>query len=409
MRISLEKWPGPITTISLAQLFGTSLWFSANAASEDLMDLWHVSVAQIGWLTSAVQGGFIVGTLLLSLTGLADKFRASNIFAVSAILGAVLNLLFALLANGIWLGVLLRFLVGLTLAGIYPLGMKMIIKWAPEKAGWGLSILVAMLTLGTALPHGLKALAASYPWYMIVSASSCLSVCGALLILALGEGPHGQIKRHTPQKKGSAILGLKSAFARPSFRQAAFGYFGHMWELYAFWAIVPLLISSAITSNSSSISTISFYTISAGAIGCVIGGVFSHRLSNRSVAVSALSLSCVCCIIFAVIGHWMSPTITLILFLIWGAAVVADSPQFSAMSAQACPPEYVGSALALQNAIGFAITMISILIMTRIIESFGQISTLILAIGPVLGLIALAMPADQASSEISNIEGGDIP
>lgn len=402
MKILLEKWPGPIITISLAQLFGTSLWFSANAATVDLMNLWHVSVAQIGWLTSAVQGGFIVGTLVLSLTGLADKFRASNIFAVSAILGALLNLLFALLANGIWQGIFLRFLVGLTLAGIYPLGMKMIIKWAPDKAGWGLSILVAMLTLGTAFPHGLKALAASYPWYMIVSASSCLSVCGAFLILALGEGPHGEIKSNTSRTKQSPILGLKSAFAGHAFRKAALGYFGHMWELYAFWAIVPVLVSSTITINSSSVSMISFYTIAAGAVGCVIGGIFSHRLSNRSVAISALSLSGICCVIFAVFGHWMSPNITLILFLIWGASVVADSPQFSAMSARACPPEYVGSALSLLNAIGFAITMISILIMTKVINILGPISMLILAIGPVLGLIALIIPTNK--EKISSLQ-----
>jgi len=389
LKISLAKWPGPVTTISIAQLLGTSLWFSANAVSAELMDMWDVGEAQIGWLTSAVQAGFIFGTLLLSLTGLADKYRATRIFALSAIAGSVLNLCFAAFADGIWIGLLLRFLVGLTLAGIYPLGMKMIVRWAPDKAGWGLSILVAMLTLGTALPHGLRAFAASYPWFLIVGTSSALALVGAILILSLGEGPEPAQTGGEVRQKGSAISALRLAFSRPLFRRAAFGYFGHMWELYAFWTIVPLLVAKTVANGASSIAAVSFLVISAGAAGCIAGGVVSRRLPSHLVAASALASSCACCILFALSWQWLSPTVAVLLLVFWGAAVVADSPQFSAMSAKACPPELVGSALALLNAIGFGITMVSILIVTKAIGVFGPATTLILAVGPIIGLIAL--------------------
>ncbi|TGV11303.1 MFS transporter [Mesorhizobium sp. M8A.F.Ca.ET.173.01.1.1] len=383
----LAKWPGPITIISIAQLFGTSLWFSANGATVELMTLWHVTAEQIGWLTSAVQGGFIIGTLFLSLTGIADRYKASHIFALCAVFGALLNLMFAMIADGIWIGILFRFLVGLTLAGIYPLGMKMIVKWAPDRAGWGLSTLVAMLTLGTALPHGLRAYAATYPWYTIVGASSVLSFIGAILILALGEGSHevgGKPNDHT-----NAISGLTLAFARPAFRRAAFGYFGHMWELYAFWTIVPLLVARTVTEDSACIAAVSFVTISAGAAGCIAGGFLSRIHSGLWVAASSLAVSGICCLVFASFWQWMSPVVAFSLLLVWGATVVADSPQFSAMSAKACPPELVGSALAIQNAIGFAITMVSILLVTKTFGVIGPATTSFLAVGPLLGLIGL--------------------
>ncbi|AVH45633.1 MFS transporter [Agrobacterium tumefaciens] len=387
----LAKWPGPIATISIAQLFGTSLWFSANAATAELMLSWNVGEAEIGWLTSAVQGGFIFGTLILSLTGLADRFKASHIFAFSAVCGAILNLCFAAYASNIGIGVLLRFTVGLTLAGIYPLGMKMIVKWVPEKAGWGLSILVAMLTLGTALPHGLRASAASHQWSTVVGLSSLLALVGAALILVLGDGP-GSAKSNTKglERGSSRLSELKIAFSHSSFRRAALGYFGHMWELYAFWTIVPFLIAQTVTQDPIRVAGLSFLTISSGAVGCVAGGLASRRVASHVIAIANLAVSLACCLVFAFTWQFLTAGMRVTLLMLWGATVIPDSPQFSAMSTRACPPGIVGSALALQNAIGFALTMISILIVTTMVGALGPSSVLMLAVGPIVGLAVLA-------------------
>ncbi|MEK9774753.1 MAG: MFS transporter, partial [Quisquiliibacterium sp.] len=175
-----------IAAIVFAELLGTSLWFSANAAADDLSRAWGLGAAQIGHLTSAVQLGFIAGTLGFSLSGLADRFRASRIVAACALFGAVTNAGFALLSGGLASALLWRFLTGISLAGIYPLGMKLVVGWAPQRAGEVLGWLVGMLTLGTALPHGIRAIGAGLSWQGVVLASSALALVGAALILKLG-------------------------------------------------------------------------------------------------------------------------------------------------------------------------------------------------------------------------------
>ncbi|NTV10046.1 MAG: MFS transporter, partial [Zoogloea sp.] len=218
----------PVFLISLAQLFGTSLWFSANSAADDLMRSWGVTAADIGWLTNAVQGGFILGTLVFAVSGLADRFPASRIFALCAVLGAFANAGFAWLADGLASGIGFRFLVGLALAGVYPLGMKLIVGWVPERAGSALAQLVGMLTLGTALPHAVRLFGAAWQWQAAILTSSVLALAAAVLILALGDGPHLVVRKGA----GSFSVGkVFAAFSLPDFRASAFGYFGHMWEL----------------------------------------------------------------------------------------------------------------------------------------------------------------------------------
>ena len=382
----------PLLVISLAQLLGTSLWFSANAVTIDLMRQWSAPVEQIGWLTSAVQAGFILGTLVISITGLADKFPASKIFVTGVVLGAIMNIAFALLSFNILIGIAFRFLVGVCLAGVYPMGMKMIVKWAPEKASWGLSLLVGMLTIGTALPHGMKAFAASLPWQAVIACSSILALAGGVLILKLRDGPSaGKASQIVPGLR--AVDGLRLAFSRQEFRKAAIGYFGHMWELYAFWTVVPMFIAEVVTTNADTVSVLSFTTIAVGALGCIIGGLASRRFSSITIAATALLISAACCIIFALGWNCMPPSVALAVLGIWGMAVIADSPQFSALSAQSCPPEFVGSALALQNAVGFAVTMASILFATQSFGAFGSTSAVVLAIGPIIGLLAMFPPS----------------
>ena len=195
---------GPVATIALAQLFGTSLWFSANSATDTLMISWQISAADIGWLTNAVQGGFILGTMIMALGGLAERYRASLIFVVSAACGALFNACFAWFSEGLASGIVFRFLVGLSLAGIYPVGMKLIVSWAPERTGQALAQLVAMLTLGTALPHALREAGADLPWQYVILASSLLALFGAVLIHLLGDGPHLPGAGQKKQSSGTA-------------------------------------------------------------------------------------------------------------------------------------------------------------------------------------------------------------
>ena len=174
----------PVATIAIAQLFGTSLWFSANSAAPDLMRAWGIGISGIGLLTNAVQLGFILGTSTFALSGLADRFPASRIFVLSAFLGAMFNACFAFFSNGLLSAAIFRFLVGICLAGIYPIGMKLIVSWAPSRRGAALAYLVGMLTLGTAIPRGVRFLGAQWSWQGVILSSSALALIGALLIFS---------------------------------------------------------------------------------------------------------------------------------------------------------------------------------------------------------------------------------
>jgi len=377
----------PVPIIVLAQLFGTSLWFSANSAADDLIRQWDITPADLGTLTNAVQFGFILGTLSFAITGLADRFAASRIFAVCAVCGALANAAFALFANGMDVAIPLRFAVGFSLAGVYPLGMKLVVSWVPERAGAALAQLVGMLTLGTALPHGIRLAGTGWSWQATILVSSALAVIAAALILRLGDGPHLKRRHDAPPLRLGRVV---HSFSIPGFRASAFGYFGHQWELYAFWTLTPALvvISGLAAPGSSALSGYAFAVIGIGALGCLAGGWWSQRLGSARVAATALALSALCCAFFPMTMAWPLWA-KLGLLLLWGAAVVADSPHFSALSARACPPEIVGSALAFQNAIGFAITMLSIQLGTRWIGTWGENIAWLLLPGPIIGLIGL--------------------
>ena len=371
--------------IVFAELLGTSLWFSINSVADNLMSTWDINLAGIGLLTNAVQLGFVAGTLIFAFGGIADRFRPSRIFSICALLGALFNGLFALYADSILLGSVLRFLVGVCLAGIYPIGMKLIITWDPEKASQRLAQLVGMLILGTALPHATRYFGVDWPWQLVILFSSILALLAMIMIFWLGDGPHLKMTGQSNIKP----ISIRSIFTIPRYRSSAFGYFGHMWEVYAFWAMVPMLV--AVThqiSNPTDLSGFAFVVIAMGAVGCFIGGQLSKTISSSRVASYALGLSGLCCLIYPWVKE--APLLLQLLFwAIWGMSAAADSPQLSAISAKACPPEIVGTALTIQNAIGFGITMISIQLCTVLIPYLNNYISWVLLPGPVIGLIVL--------------------
>ncbi|MCC8536608.1 MFS transporter [Xanthomonas axonopodis pv. poinsettiicola] len=375
-----------LVVIIVAQLFGTSLWFSVNSAADDLMRHWGTGPASIGLLTIATQIGFIVGTISFALSGLADRFSPNSIFASCALAGAACNAGFAAFASDVTTGMTWRFLVGLGLSGIYPIGMKLVVSWAPQHASKALAWLVGMLTLGTALPQGIKAVGTSLPWQMPILVASGLALLAAVMILRLGQGS-SRLAGSAPRLPYGAVF---QAFSIKEFRASTLGYFGHMWELYAMWTLVPILVTKARLPEALGIGApaLSFLIISAGAIGCILGGQLSSRYGSARVAAAALLLSALCCLTFPLVGAWSAP-IALAVMLVWGGSVVADSPQFSALSARACPTPMIGSALSMQNAIGFAITVAAIGLTTRLVDDLGLTIAWILLPGPLFGLVGL--------------------
>jgi len=372
--------------IVLAQFLCTSLWFAGNAVMDGLVLDFGLSANDLGHIISAVQFGFIIGTLVYAIGMIADRYSPSKVFFISALLGAICNI--SIIWNGhVFSSILLvRFLTGFFLAGIYPVGMKIAADYYDKGLGKSLGYLVGALVLGTALPHLLQAFSVDLSWRFVFITTSILSALGGLLIyICIPDGPYRK------PGTGVQIQKLFSAFKDRSFRSAAFGYFGHMWELYAFWTFVPVILLNCFPNTSSSnIAIYSFIIIAAGSAVCVLGGYYALRRGSRRTALIALSASGLCCLVSPLILSITSPAIILAFLIIWGMMVIADSPQFSTLVAQSAPAEIKGTALTIVNCIGFAITIISIQLLNIFYTEHNNLNVLlILAIGPILGLYAL--------------------
>lgn len=379
----------------LAQFLGGSIWFSSSSALPSLVLAWGLSQQDTGLLISSVQAGFILGTLVFAFANLADRFAASRVFFVSALVGSAANALFAFQASSLGMALGYRFITGFALAGIYPVGMKIVVSWGPHIVGRSLGWLVGALTLGTASPFLLAFVGADVPYRLVLSTSSLLAVVAGVLVLLIGDGPHLRSAQKIQLKM------MFKVFSISRYRGAALGYFGHMWELYAVWVLSPFLVRAGLAAlgiqEERWVNLGAFLFIGLGAIGCVTGGLFSRRLGSRRVAAWALGVSGVICVLSPwVLGY--SPGLYLAALALWGVAVVADSPQFSALSSQACPPQYVATALTIQNSIGFALTIFSIEWSTRLWNDWGSEVSWLLAPGPALGLLFLLHPRNNRES-----------
>ncbi|MBY6030612.1 MFS transporter [Halomonas sp. DP8Y7-1] len=372
--------------IVLAQWCGTSLWFSVNGVAASLRDDLGLQEADIGLLTLAVQLGFIVGTLVIAGSGLADRHRASRIFLCSSLAGAAINLAFVLAASSPALAVALRFATGLCLAGIYPLGMKLVIGWTPKHTGAALAWLVGMLTLGTAMPHLLRGATLDLPWAWTLALASLLAVLGGLAVGLLGDGPH------LPHTSGRASLrdGL-AAFRDLQFLRVAGGYFGHCWELYAFWMLVPLLVSREVTRlavASHWTPWLSFAVIAVGALGCIAAGAYSRHYGSARAANLALATSGSLCLLYPLLAN-VNPALLMLLLMLWGFSVIADSAQFSSLASSAAPKERIGATLSVMNAIGFSLTLPGIWLGASLWQTLDVAVLWLLLPGPLLGLLCM--------------------
>lgn len=374
-----------LPTIVIAQFFCTSLWFAGNGVLVQLIAEYNLGVNSLGNITSAVQFGFITGTLLFAVLTLTDRFSPSKVFLVSAVLGALSNLGIVLDGSGWTMILTSRFFTGFFLAGIYPVGMKIAADYYDKGLGKSLGYLVGALVVGTALPHFLKWWAAVFPWQYVIYSISVLSIIGGLLIfLFVPDGPF---------RKPSQRLDLTACFAvfkKRDFRAAAFGYFGHMWELYTFWAFVPFLLGLHMELNSINslpVSFWSFWIIAIGGLACVLGGYISLRKGAKITAAIALGLSGLCCLLSPVLLSYASTPAFILFLLFWGMVVIADSPLFSTLVAKNAPVEIKGTALTIVNCIGFAITILSLQLLNHLQALVSpNYLFVILALGPASGL-----------------------
>ena len=355
---------------------------------DDLVATFDLNATALGHLTSMVQFGFITGTLIFAILTIADRYSPSLVFLISAALGALFNGLMIWDGNTLYSLLTLRFVTGFFLAGIYPVGMKISADYYEKGLGKSLGYLVGALVVGTAFPHLVRGHLHDMPWTVVMLSTSSLAIIGGISIwLFVPDGPY----RKPGQKLD--LSAFFRVFKNQNLRSAAFGYFGHMWELYAFWAFVPVIILTYQSIHSSfeiNISMLSFLIIASGGLTCVIGGYLSLRHGPQKIALIALMASCLCCLICPFILISTSPILFLLFLFFWGMTVIPDSPLFSTLVANNAKAHLKGTALTIVNCIGFAITIISIQILSYLHDLYSTPYIYwLLMIGPVAGIISI--------------------
>ncbi|WP_046757241.1 MFS transporter [Kordia jejudonensis] len=376
----------PIIVIS--QFFCTSLWFAGNGIMPELESNFNLGESALGYLTSSVQFGFIVGTLIFALLSVADRYSPSKVFMMCAFLGAMFNMCIIWKGNTFVTILSFRFLTGFFLAGIYPVGMKIAADYFEKGLGKSLGYLVGALVIGTAFPHLLKDIKGSLPWESVVMITTAIATLGGILMFGLvPNGPYRKPSQHIN------ISAIPTIFKESNFRAAAFGYFGHMWELYAFWAFVPVILQRYMEKHAemtNAIPFLSFIIIAIGGLGCVLGGYLVQKFNVKQIAYLSLLLSCICCLLLPFVFYINSLEIFIAFLLFWGIVVIADSPLFSTLVAQNAPVALKGTALTIVNCIGFSITIISIQLLNALqTVTDTPIVFSILALGPIVGLLAI--------------------
>ena len=380
---ALSGKPRQLAVLCLAVVLTLAVWFAGTAAVPDLLASGLVTTAEAGWLTAAVQLGFVAGTLVSAVLSLADRRDPRMLFLASALLAAVATLAQTLVAPSGAAALGLRFVAGAAMAGVYPVGMKLAASWAKGDLGLLIGLLVGALTLGSALPHLIPTLLGGIGWQAAYLGAGVLAGLGGLTILFFRPGP--QLGARPPFRPSQAL----EAWRNKGLRLANLGYLGHMWELYACWAWIGLFLAGVLGGAPGQAGPWVFGVLAAGAVGCVVAGVVADRWDRAAVAALCMLTSGACALLVGPAAS-IAPWLALLVALVWGFAVVADSAQFSACIVSLSPPDYVGTMLTVQTSLGFLLTVLTIGIVPWAVALLGwEWAFAVLAPGPLLGAFAM--------------------
>ena len=377
-----------LALISIVQVLALTTWFAASAAAPALRDAWAIGPVAEALLTIGVQLGFVAGALASAATNLPDRVHPPRLMAVGAVVAALATLATALVVDGVVAAVTLRLVTGAALALVYPVGMKLVVSWFAGRRGLAVSTMVGSLTLGSILPQ-LIAGSLGPAWRAALVCSAALALLAALLQRWIPVGP--LVTRSDGFHPG-VVLDVWRARAP---RLANLGYLGHMWELYAVWAWTPAFLAASMqaggdTPDRATIGLVTFLALGVcGALGCVLAGWLGDRVGRARSAAGAMVVSGSCCLVAAL--AFGGPLWLMVpLLMVWGASVIADSAMFSACLGTVVDPQYVGTALTLQTALGFLLTVVTIQLVPVVADAAGwPVAVAMLAGGPLLGSLAM--------------------